>query len=103
MNLVESKYKNPDKYIERLKENVKQEQAFKESLRKELITERGEDWYSWTEGVFIDQKLQPSFARASHVEQEVIFQGKIVGYRKEKDIYIATIELNKTRLLKESK
>lgn len=96
---VRSKYKNPDKYIERLKVEVERVWDYYESSGEDFQKERGVHWFNYENGVTKTVALKAKDASESRIDQTVKLNGKIIGYeRTESGLYTVTMEIKEVRL-----
>ena len=99
MNTVKSKYKNPDKHIERLKERIEQGQRFVREWRDEFYNQQGSFWFDYEEGTKKTVSLNLTDASKSRIGQFVNLKGEIVAYEKTKDgSYTVTMTLTRVML-----
>ncbi len=100
MNLVKSKYKNPDKYIKRLKDDVERQSAFSNDWYEECRAVRGYHWFRYSSNITKNVVLDVSDASKSRIGQTVKIKGKVIGYKKDgRDNYVVTMELKEVRLI----
>lgn len=96
---VRSKYKNPDKYVERLKDEAKRAWEYSDSSNEDFWKERGVHWFNYESGVTKTVSLQAKDASESRIDQTVRLEGKIIGYeRTESGRYTVTMEIKEVRL-----
>lgn len=99
MSLVESKYKNPDKYIERLKQEVERSWEYQESTWGNYKREKGAFWFTYEDDVVKKVLLDVDDANQSRIGQAVKLEGTIIGYERNGERYSVTMELKDVRLI----
>jgi len=75
---VESKYKNPDKYIDVLKNQQAEAWRSRAAMFEEMISERGRHWYRYKDGV--TQGVAPNdreSARKCRIDDHVVIHGRV--------------------------
>lgn len=82
MHSVKSKYKNPDQYIKRLKEDLSFERGTVLLLRQDMHRERGTHWFTWFKDAENTVVLDGSYTIKARLHQQVIITGYISGYRR---------------------
>lgn len=82
MNTVESKYRNPDKYIKELKRQLQRSRSSRDVVRRDLVRERGNPWFGWEDGVIKSVELSSSEASRASLGQGILITGSIVGYKR---------------------
>lgn len=98
MREVKSKYKNPDKYIERLKADRDYERNTKNQWREDYYAERGRHWFNYGSGVTVGVLLMNGLNNAQ-LAQEVVLKGRIAGYKLRADgSHDITFAINSVRL-----
>jgi len=92
------KYKNAEKYIKRLKNEIERGNELKNVLRKRWYNAHGLFWFNYKDGVETSIVLSPEEARKFHLEDEVIVRGKIIRFEQSLDgKYIVTFTLKEVR------
>lgn len=75
---VESKYKNPDKYIDVLKKQQAEAWRSRAAMFEEMIKERGLHWFKYrdgvTKGVYPDDRED---ARKCRIDDHVVIHGRV--------------------------
>jgi len=103
---VKSKYKNPDKYIEKLKIQLERNKVFIKLQSNRLSKARGSHWFTYEDGVTTDISLTTEDLRDAKLNQEVIIQGRISGYEhyehESPDKHIVTLKLGRVALKEDS-
>ena len=74
---VESKYKNPDRYIEKLKNEKMWAERRADNWRDDYREARGAVWFDYEEDVSLDVTLTTEQARQFRIKDEVIIRGTI--------------------------
>jgi len=96
---VKSKYKNPDKYIDKLKIELKRNKVFIELQSNRLSEARGSYWFGYDEDVSARAVLSTESLKGAKLNQEVMVSGRISGYERESsDKHIVTLKLNRVAL-----
>lgn len=70
--------KNPDKYIEALKREIKWLEGVRHNLQGQVEEVEGVHWFEYKENTHSVSFGRPSIAHAAHIGQRVIAQGKVV-------------------------
>ena len=81
MPTVKSKYKNPDKYIERLKASLEIERDLKRQWRDDFYAEKGRPWFTYESDTTISVDLSKDSLDGARLAQEVLLRGRITGYK----------------------
>ena len=94
MPLVKSKYKNPDKHIESLKEKLGFKQCSVDILKERVARARGRHWFSCADGSNKEVVHTTYELMGAKLNQPIVILGYIVGYKKEgPDKHRVTISL----------
>ncbi len=83
MLTVKSKYKNPDKYIERLREEYRASLETTRYYSDECKRLQGRDWFSYQDGVTKEVTHTTKELMGAKLNQPIIILGRIVGYTRE--------------------
>uniref|UniRef100_A0A6H1ZRI4 Uncharacterized protein n=1 Tax=viral metagenome TaxID=1070528 RepID=A0A6H1ZRI4_9ZZZZ len=93
------KYKNAEKYIKRLKNEIERINGRHNDLRKWWYATRGLFWFDYKDVVEQKAVLSTEDARKFHVEDEVIVHGKIIKFeRGDNGKYVVTFTLKTVRV-----
>lgn len=88
------KYKNPEKYIKRLKGEIKRKDELCSCLRKDWYAALGLAWFTYKDVVEQSVVLSPEDARKFHIEDEVVVRGKIIKFKpSDNGQYVVTFTL----------
>ena len=99
MPQVKSKYKNPDKYIERLKDDIKYAGGSSRYHQNEADRLRGTSWFSYSDGISTSVVLGEEGLMGARLNQPVVLLGRIIGYKKKgRDTHTVEISLKNVAL-----
>ena len=83
MPVVKSKYKNPDKYIEKLKAECKEAWEQARLYERDKVRIQGDFWFSYKDGIRKSVYLKTDGElKGAQLNQPVVILGRIVGYKK---------------------
>ena len=102
MYTAKSRCKDPDRYIDRLKEEAIEAWARVRSLRDALAEAQGRRWFGYGEGnkLAVTFKHQgPQIAQQAHIGQKIILHGEIIELKKEGNKFSAEMALGEVRLI----
>lgn len=101
MMLVKSKYKNPDKFIEQLKEKIKWANDSSDLWAKDFHREKGKYWFAYAPGVTLAVSTSIDKIQQATIGQRVRFDGEVISLKKNVDKYEAVFEIHEVRLLED--
>ena len=97
----ESTRKNPDKYIEQLKNQLEDSRKARRDLWGENAKLRGRYWSDcWTGAEYVS-RCTTDRAEKLHLNQRVVVEGRVTGYKQVEDDthpHLVSITLNRIRL-----
>ncbi len=96
---VKSKYKNPDKYVESLKDEIDWRKTMSKNDFDTMQKLAGIRWFICGDEVSdIAAVLDRSVIQKAYIGQPLIMRGEIVRMEKKQNRYIATMSVKEVRL-----
>ena len=104
MPQVKSKYKNPDKYIEKLKSDLYWSKRTNNRLCVDAVRERGNFWVNFDSLHEINIRVTTANLDSARLNHSILLYGTIIGYRKNgDDKHDITLGINKIHLSRRSR
>ena len=102
MKTVQSKYTNPDKYIQVLKNRIEQMEKWRRKDNEIMQRERGQRWFTYKEGTY-EGALNLSLSQINKVRigQRVKLCAEVVKMQKNGSGYEAIFDLGEVRIIPE--
>jgi len=97
---VVSKFKNPDKFIKKLRDQLKWALESVEYFKGEASRLRGKRWFTYTEETTKNAVLSLNNIERHkpRLNQEVVMVGRIVGYKQDGDDHVVTMSITRVAL-----